>query len=290
MTSNKVWLPLVVAAVALTGASPVNAAASQSAQTEGSKTTQAKKWDRRDFNGLWLGEWLPDIQGDAANDAPPPPPPTEEDLANDWGFDTRPELKGAYLRDYQQRREADIKAGRPFLATCKPNGMPALMAGPYVNEILQNKNQINWFQEFPGETWRIYLDGRPHPNPDEYPATLTGHSTGKWEGDTLVIETVNVRADTLLYGQGRSVPNLGHSEAMRIVQRMRLLDRDRLQIQGTIEDPQALVKPWKYTLTYRRQPHGQEIIEYLCDDHNAEFVDPTTGVETTVIPERRNKP
>jgi hypothetical protein len=245
-------------------------------------------WDRRDFNGLWLlaGGGLDDPQGSGS---PTGVPGGNKDLSDDWGFDTRPQLKGPYLREYQQRREADRKAGRDFLVTCKPNGMPALTAGPYANEILQNEKQINWFQEFPGETWRIYLDGRPHPNPAEYPATLTGHSTGKWEGDTLVVDTVNIRTDTLLFGQGRSTNHLGHSDQMHIVQRIHLLDKDHLQIKGTVEDPQALVTPWQYTRTYHRHP-GEEIVEYLCDDNNRESLDPKTGQEITDIPPRRNQP
>ena len=248
----------------------------------------AANWDRRDFNGLWLlaGGGLDDPQGSGS---PTGAPGGNKDLSDDWGFDTRPQLKGPYLREYQQRREADRKAGRDFQVTCKPNGMPALTAGPYANEILQNEKQINWFQEFPGETWRIYLDGRPHPNPAEYPATLTGHSTGKWEGDTLVVDTVNIRTDTLLFGQGRSTNHLGHSDQMHIVQRIHLLDKDHLQIKGTVEDPQALVTPWQYTLTYHRHP-GEEIVEYLCDDNNRESLDPQTGQEITDIPPRRNQP
>jgi hypothetical protein len=245
-------------------------------------------WDRRDFNGIWLlvGGGLDDPQGSGS---PTGAPGGNKDLSDDWGFDTRPQLKGPYLREYQERREADRKAGRDFMVTCKPNGMPALTAGPYADEILQNETQINWFQEFPGETWRIYLDGRPHPNPAEYPATLTGHSTGKWEGDTLVVDTVNIRTDTLLFGQGRSTNHLGHSDQMHIVQRIHLLDKDHLQIKGTVEDPQALVTPWQYTLTYHRHP-GEEIVEYLCDDNNRESLDPKTGREITEIPPRRNLP
>jgi hypothetical protein len=246
------------------------------------------KWDRRDFNGLWLlaGGGLDDPQGSGSGTGAPG---GNKDLSDDWGFDTRPQLKGPYLREYQQRREADKKAGRDFMVTCKPNGMPALIAGPYADEILQNDKQINWFQEFPGETWRIYLDGRPHPDPAAYPPTLSGHSTGKWDGDTLVVETVHLRTDTLLFGQGRSENRLGHSDKMRIVQRIRLLDPDHLQVKGTVEDPEALVKPWQYTLTYHRHP-GEEIVEYLCEDNNRESLDPKTGQEITEIPPRRNLP
>jgi hypothetical protein len=244
------------------------------------------KQDQRDFNGIWLlvggGLDSPDGAGPGTG-----APGHETDSSDDWGFDTRPQLKGKYLQEYQRRKQADQKAGRDFMVTCKPNGMPALMAGPYANEVLQNAKQLNWFQEFPGETRRIYLDGRPHPNPDEYPATLTGHSTGKWEANTLVVETVNIRTDTLLFGQGRSTSGLGHGEKTRIVERMRLLDPDHLQVKGTVEDSDALVKPWQYTLTYHRH-RGEEIVEYLCDDNNRESLDPKTGEEITDIPPRRN--
>jgi hypothetical protein len=283
MSSWKIWLPFTVAAIACSlDTQPVGAAAGQSGHAD------AVKWDQRNFNGIWLlvGGGLDDPQG---SDSSTGAPGSNKDLSDDWGFDTRPQLKGPYLREYQQRREADRKAGRAFMVTCKPNGMPALTAGPYADEILQNEKQINWFQEFPGETWRIYLDGRPHPNPDEYPATLTGHSTGKWDGDTLVVETVNLRTDTLLFGQGRSTKGLGHSNKMRIVQRIRLLDVDHLQIKGKVEDPEALVRPWEYTLTYHRHA-GEEIVEYLCDDNNRESLDPKTGQEITEIPARRNQP
>ena len=283
MSSWKIWLLFALAPLAFALATrPAGAV------TNGSARADDPKWDRRNINGLWLlaGGGLDDSEGGNSGSGAQE---AKKDLADDWGFDTRPQLKGAYLREYQRRREADRKAHRDFMVTCKPNGMPSLTAGPYADEILQNDKQINWFQEFPGETWRIYLDGRPHPNPAEYPATLSGHSTGKWDGDTLVVETVNIRTDTLLFGQGRSENHLGHSDKMRIVQRIRLLDRDHLQIKGTVEDPEALVTPWLYTLTYHRHP-GEEIVEYLCDDNNRESSDPKTGQEITEIPPRRNLP
>jgi hypothetical protein len=275
-------LPFTLAAAALTADVQLVSAAQKESAPVGNA-----KWDKRDFNGIWL------IAGSALDDPANAPaagaPGSVPDPSDDWGFDTRPKLKGKFLQDYEQRKQADKKAGRDFLVTCKPNGMPALMAGPYANEILQNAKQINWFQEFPGETWRIYLDGRPHPDPEEYPATLTGHSTGRWEADTLVVETVNIRPDTLLFGQGRSAKGLGHSDKMRIETRMRLLDADHLQVKGRVEDPNALLTPWEYTLTYHRHA-GEEIVEYLCDDNNRESVDPRTGREITEIPPRRNQP
>lgn len=243
------------------------------------------KWDPRNFNGIWFLAMDDPASTTYAKSADLKPGTPQY-----WGFDTSPELKAPYLQYYERRREADVKAGRDFTPTCKPMGLPLLPVGEYADEILQNANQINWFQEFPGETWRIYLDGRPHRNVAEYPATLTGDSIGRWEGDTLVVDTINIRTDTLLYGQGRAAPNMGHSDKLHIVQRIRLLDKNHLQIKATLEDPDALVKPWHYTLTFDRGRPGSEIIEYLCDDNNREHLDPKTGQEITEIPQRHNPP
>lgn len=280
MRSRKI-LPLYsLAVIALTlGAWPVHAATGREAHGGG------VKWDRRDFNGIWFLAMDDPASASYAKSAALKPGTPQY-----WGFDTSPELKAPYLQYYRRRREADRKAGRDFTPTCKPMGLPLLAVGEYANEILQNANQINWFQEFPGETWRIYLDGRRHRNAAEYPATLTGDSTGRWDGDTLVVDTINIRTDTLLYGQGRAAINMGHSDKLHIVQRIRLTDRNHLQIEATLEDPEALVRAWHYTLTFDRGRPGSEVIEYLCDDNNREHLDPKSGQEITEIPQRHDPP
>lgn len=272
MRSRKILLLCNLAAIALMLGARLVAAAPSS----GAHAAEAS-WEPRNFNGVWfLAMDDPANQADSVEPKPGTP--------QYWGFDTDPDLKGPYLQYYRRRREADLKAGRDFTPTCKPMGLPLLTVGEYANEILQTANQINWFQEFPGETWRIYLDGRPHRDPAEYPASLTGDSIGTWDGDTLVVDTINIRTDTLLYGQGRSASHMGHSAKMHLVQRIRLIDRNHLQIKGTVEDPVALVRPWHYTLTFDRAPPGSEIIEYLCDDNNREHLNPKNGQEITVLP------
>jgi hypothetical protein len=77
---------------------------------------------------------------------------------------------------------------------------------------------------------------------------------------------------------------------LHLVQRLRLLDKNHLQIKGTVEDPLALVRPWHYTLTFDRARPGTEIVEYLCEDHNQEHLDPKSGEEITEIPVRHNPP
>lgn len=252
------------------------------ADTQGAKAPDTKAvvqpgaaFNKHDFNGVWLqvgGDYF-DASKDANLGLEQDPP----------GFQIKPELKGKYLADYEKRRQELAKIGSEFKTTCRPLGMPALMVAPYANEIMQTPKQLNWFQEYPGETRRIYLDGRPRPSADEYPATYTGYSTGRWDGDTLVVETMNIRTDATFEDQAHSDAGLGHSDKIRIIERMRLVAANQLQVDTTVEDPDALVKPWHYILNYNRHP-GQEIIEFVCEDNNRESIDPATGREVTEIP------
>lgn len=249
-----------------------------------SKEAPQPAFDKRDFTGMWFlaGQSLDaSLASGVGNVTGAPGRGTSLRPAR---YGNYAELKGAYLQAFQDFQKLKETSGNPWTAKCTPNGMPMLMAGVYGNEVLQAPLQINWFQEYFQETRRIYLDGRPHPDPNKYPATFSGHSTGSWEGDTLVVETVNIRGDTPLDEQGR-----GHSEKIRIVERITRPEENRLQIQAVVEDPDAFVQPWRYTLNYNRHV-GQEPVEFVCTDNNAESVDPETGLEATVIPARKNLP
>ena len=109
--------------------------------------------------------------------------------------------------------------------------------------------------------WRqIFTDGRKHPeDPD---LTFNGHSIGHWEGDTLVVDTVGFTTDTALAGFG-----VKHSDKMHIVERMHLVDGDKLQIETTITDTEALTKPLTSTRVYGRH-RDWTLAEYQCQQNN----------------------
>jgi hypothetical protein len=87
-----------------------------------------------------------------------------------------------------------------------------------------------------------------------------GHSIGRWEGDTLVIDTVGLADTTRLNATG-----LPHSDKMRLTERIRKIPGgDVLEIEFRIDDPVAYTKPWSATSYFKRDPKGQ-IIEYNCD-------------------------
>ena len=180
-----------------------------------------------------------------------------------------PQLKAPFLQEWQAQvraaREADAK-GEP-LATgavaCLPEGMPAMMAGPFPMEILQSKGQVTVIQEAYNQVRRILLD-QPQKVIDDIEPGFYGRSVGRWEGDTLVVDTVGIK-ETVRY------QNVPHSKDMRIKERIHTLAPDIIWDEITIEDPVTLEKPWTFTFAYKRMP-GYTLLEYICED-NREYAD-----------------
>lgn len=210
-------------------------------------------WEAYPLRGIGFGSGVP------PKVAVPPPPPVPE-----------PPLRQPYLEEWRalQARNAELTAkGLPPLSTgmaCLPEGMPAMMQATFPMEILETPGQVTIIQEAFTQVRRIHLDAPPVAPEDAEPRFF-GHSTGRWEGDTLVVQTVGVKQSTRF----RGVP---HSMGMRITERLRLLSDEILQNEVTVEDPEYLTRPWTWTWMYKRWP-GYRIEEYVCED-NRYFEDP----------------
>jgi hypothetical protein len=138
------------------------------------------------------------------------------------------------------------------------------MQSTFPMEILETPGQVTIIQEAFTQVRRIFLDA-PAIAPQDAEPRFTGHSTGKWDGNTLVVQTVGVK-ETVRF---RNTP---HSANVRITERMQLVNDGILQNQVTIDDPEYLTKPWTWTWMYHRWP-GYKIQEYVCED-NRYFEDP----------------
>jgi hypothetical protein len=210
-----------------------------------------------DITGSWERVGPGALGGGQGTDprTPPPVPP--------------PPLKPQYLKQWQARQQAAREAtakGQPIginWVNCLPDGMPGMMQGPFPLEILQTKGQITIIQESFTQVRRILLD-RPQKAIDEVDPTFYGHSVGRWEGDTLVVDTVGIK-------EAVQYQNAPHSMQMRIRERFRLVAPDTLWDEITIEDPETLEKPWTFTFAYRRMPN-YTLLEYICED-NREYID-----------------
>jgi hypothetical protein len=147
--------------------------------------------------------------------------------------------------------------------TCLPMGFPATYFRPRPFEIIQLPDRVVMLFEV-DNFWRvIHMDGREFP---EVPLhTWNGYSIGRYEGDTLVIETRHVIGWTSESNQ-RWLDRYGHpfSDEVVVTERIRHIDADSLENDITIEDPIAYEEPWTGVMTYRRRSF--EVAEFICQE------------------------
>ena len=145
-------------------------------------------------------------------------------------------------------------------ANCLPQGVPKINAAPAPWKIVQAPGSIVIVYEA-FNLWRqIFLDGRelvPDANP-----TWMGYSTGRWDGDTLVVDTRGFNGKTWLDQLGRP-----STDALHVIERFRRKDVGHMEIQITIDDAKAYTKPWTVTETVHLLP-DTELLEFICNENN----------------------
>ena len=171
----------------------------------------------------------------------------------------------AKLKAYQDAQHSGAIEDTPA-ANCVPPGMPNMMTQPYPIEFLFTPGKVTIIAEAYSQWRQIFTDGRPHP--DDPDLTFNGHSIGHWEGDTLVVDTIGFTTDTRI---GTSY-GMEHSDKMHIVERMHLTGPDTLSVETTIDDPEALTKPWTRMATYGRH-RDWTLAEYVCQQNNRNGLD-----------------
>jgi hypothetical protein len=149
--------------------------------------------------------------------------------------------------------------------SCLPPGVPNIYTHAYPMEILQVPGRTVMFFEYNHLVRQIFTDGREHVK-DANP-TWMGDSIGKWEGDTLVVDSTGFNDKTWLDVEGHP-----HSEALHTVERLRRADHDTLMIDITIDDPQAYTAPLKTQRKFILKP-AWNIMEFICEDTQAGFDD-----------------
>ena len=148
---------------------------------------------------------------------------------------------------------------------CLPPGGPRLMATPYPMEIIQLPEQKRIVMIFEGAThiWReIFMDGRPHPSGDALNPTYLGHSVGRWEGDTLVVDIVGFNENSWLDYYGHP-----HTDKLHVVERFSRPNKNTLHYEARIDDPGAYTRPFSVTWDIPWNATG-ELTEYICQENN----------------------
>lgn len=173
-----------------------------------------------------------------------------------------------YNAEWEAQYQTALKAATPVQsgATSKvcQFGFPGAMESPALFQVAITPEET-LFVFLTREIRHIHIDGRSHPAEEDRWPTLMGESIGRWEGDTLVIETVARRADAPIRFAS---PLKKLSDQARFIERVRLVAPDRLENELTIDDPVALSKPWRMTLRYRRVTNLDRLIHYDCAEND----------------------
>jgi len=192
-----------------------------------------------DFSGVWAKPYVPDMTKDGKDQ------------------------KGMAVLPFTPWGEAEWKkydaAEGDYTGACLPFGMTRSVNTPEPMQILQNDKYFGFL--FEQNSWFVVvpIDGRPH---RQAIPTWFGDSVGRWEGDTLVVDTVNFNARTRLDTIGHP-----HSDQMHLVQRFTRPDLGHINYEIIVEDPKTFTKPVVNTRTFTLRPDW-EIMEYSCEENN----------------------
>lgn len=218
-----------------------------------------------DFTGVWetpLGPPAGAVRGRGAADAVPADSGRGRAARSGRGGQPGPSLTPEYAA--KAKAQTAVQAGEQQTANCLPPGLPGIMTQPYPYEFLMTPGQVTIISEAYNQVRHIYTDGRPLPaDPDP---NFFGTSIGRWEENTLVVETTGFAQ----VPRGLSFP---YSDKMKIVERFRLADPDTMTIETTITDPEALTAPWTMATRTLKRHRNWTLAEYICEENNRNFVD-----------------
>ena len=212
-----------------------------------------------DLSGVWTNVRTAGRGGRGQPAVPPAPPASGPPVGNfgnaganfPGGLPFQP-----WALELQKKRQADRSKDNPD-ALCLPMGFLQFHGHGMPRKMVQNPQVIVILYEANGGMLEIFTDGRPLPTNDPNPWWY-GYSTGKWEGDTLVVESIGFRDDGWLDIIGSPL-----TEEAKLTERFRRVNFGNLEIDVTVDDPKAYTKPW--TVRYNQQiVLDREMMEFVC--------------------------
>jgi hypothetical protein len=219
------------------------------ARASASASTSTAAVDRHDFTGVWQTDHrgTDGYRGMTAEDGIPQRTPWAEAL-----FKSR--MTG---RDSKEKAGVPPAFGNDPIMECNPYGFPRVLFYTDPVEFFSVPGRLLMFFQGQRVLREVWMDGRELPK-DPDPRWL-GYSVGKWEGDTLVIDTIGFDDRAWLDQYGNV-----YSSEMRFQERWRRADRDALEVVYRLEDPKSYMRPWVSTVkTFKRQ-QDTELREEFC--------------------------
>jgi hypothetical protein len=232
--------------------------------------TTAAQWTYHNVAAPRTGDGKPDLKAPAPRTA--------------WGT---VDLSGIWQTDlkYNADLAADLKPGDVVMSPagralfderqdnlgkddpegfCLAPGVPRVNGVPFPQKIIQMPSLVVILYETRTTFRQIFLDAQ-HTLPADPHATWMGYSKGRWDGDTLVVDTNGFNGRTWLDDAGHP-----QSERARVTERIRRPDFGHLVAEITIDDPAMYLKPWTVTQNFQLDPDG-ELIEYVCGENNVDI-------------------
>ena len=141
---------------------------------------------------------------------------------------------------------------------CFLPGIPRAMYMPYPFRIVQGTNKVQMAFEYTSSTRTVHLDEVDDPPDDSW----MGHAVGRWEGDTLVIDSSHFNDQSWFDRAGNF-----HSDKLHLIERLTPISADAIQYDVTIEDPEVFTGPWKISMPlYRRLDTNMQLLEFRCQE------------------------
>ena len=218
---------------------------------------------KTDFSGIWRNT----LTARSADAFPAPlrtPSPSGIPTGLEQFGDISAGLEGGlplqpWAAELKKQRVANLSIDNPD-AHCLPMGNMQFHTHPQPRKMIQTPDLLLILYEGNAGIRQIFLDGRPLPGKDAEPWWY-GYSTGRWEGDTLVVETGGFRDGGWLDINGSPL-----TDAARMTERFRRVNYGNLEIQITVDDPKAYTKPWTVTVRQLLVP-DDELIEFICAEN-----------------------
>jgi hypothetical protein len=266
-THHLVTITAIVLATALVAAPP---GAPSSGQQPLPRTSDGKP----DFQGIWQASSTAgaDLQDHVASLNMP----AGRSVVVGGVIPYQPWAAAKRAENFQNRQTAD-----PYLKCYMP-GVPRIMYLDFPFQIFQTPKIITMAFEWELDYRLIYTDGTPHPSDADF---WMGDSRAHWEGDTLVVDVANINDKTWFDMAGDF-----HSDALHVVERYRMTDRDTIQYEATIEDSKVFTKPWSINIALRRRMDRDRLFEYSCESELEEVNGAFTREGRTWFPGSKSAP
>lgn len=216
-----------------------------------------------DFTGVWVNAWFVNgrVQPLPVSAAGEPPAATFGDVFANFKEPLPLQPWAAQLK--AARKEQESKENPD--AHCLPMGLMQFHMHPQPRKIIQTPDVLVILYEGNAGIRQIFTDGRRVPTNDPQPWWY-GYSVGRWEGDTLVVETAGFRDGGWLDIDGSPL-----TDAARMTERWRRLNYGTVQIDVTIDDPKAYTRPFSLRVHHRLMVDGlvdADLIEFICQENN----------------------